>query len=107
MMIDNNTTEMIIMSTVMTPTEFAVTVDSDGRTVRKFLRSITPRDDQPGKGSRWELAAGKRDLTKLQKQFREWSAKQADEKAARAAAAAEKANAEVTDEVDEDINLDD
>jgi hypothetical protein len=90
---------MIIMST-MTPTEFAATVESDGRTVRKFLRSITPKDEQPGKGSRGELPAGKRETTKLQKQFAQWSAKQADEKAARAAAAAEKANSEV-EEIDE------
>jgi hypothetical protein len=99
MILDKNTQEMIIMST-MTPTEFAATVDSDGRTVRKFLRSITPKDDQPGKGSRWELPAGKREVTKLTKQFKEWSAKQADEKAARAAEKAAEANSEV-DEVDD------
>lgn len=87
----------------LTPTEFAVSVDSDGRTVRKFLRSITPREDQPGKGSRWALPGDKRSVTKLQKQFKEWSAKQAEEKAARALAAAEAAAAEVTDE---DIELD-
>lgn len=82
----------------MTPTEFATTVDSDGKTVRKFLRSITPREEQPGKGSRWTLPAGKRDLTRLQKQFREWSAAQAEERAARAQKAAEDAAAEVTEE---------
>lgn len=60
----------------MTPTEFAAEVNSDGRTVRKFLRSITPKDEQPGKGARWQLPATKRDLTKLQKQFAEWTAAQ-------------------------------
>lgn len=88
---------MIIMSNVMTPAEFAATVESDGRTVRKFLRSIHTKDEQPGKGKRWELAGDKRSVTKLQKQFREWSAKQADEKAARAAEKAAQANAEVDD----------
>lgn len=92
------------MTAVMTPTEFAATVDSDGRTVRKFLRSITPREDQPGKGSRWELPATKRDITKLQKQFREWSAKQAEAAAQRATEKAEKLAAEAGAD---DVELDD
>jgi len=91
------------MST-MTPTEFASQVNSDGRTVRKFLRSITPKDEQPGKGSRWALSATKRDTAKLTKQFREWSAKQAEEAAKRAADKAAEATAavEVEDETPED-----
>ncbi len=92
------------MSNTMTPAEFAVEVDSDGRTVRKFLRSITPKDEQPGKGSRWSLPGTKREVTKLQKQFREWSATQAEEKAARAQAAAEKAAEEASVEETEDID---
>ena len=100
-MILDNRKEMIIMSNVMTPTEFAATVDSDGRTVRKFLRSITAKENQPGKGSRWELDGSKRSVTKLQKQFAEWSAKQAEERAARAQKAAEDAAAAV-DEIDEE-----
>lgn len=82
----------------MTPTEFAATVNSDGKTVRKFLRSITPKEEQPGKGSRWALPAGKREVTKLTKQFNEWSAKQAEERAARAQAKAEEAAAAVVEE---------
>ena len=105
MILDNIRMEMIIMAAVMTPAEFAEKVDSDGRTVRKFLRSITPKDEQPGKGSRWSLPANKQSVTKLSKQFREWSAKQAEERAARAAAEAEKANSEV-DELDDEA-LDD
>lgn len=95
------------MTAVMTPAEFAVEVDSDGRTVRKFLRSITPREEQPGKGSRWSLPATKRDITRLKKQFAEWSAKQAEDAAKRATEKAEKLAAEAeTDETDE-IELDD
>jgi hypothetical protein len=90
---------MMNMST-MTPTEFAATVDSDGRTVRKFLRSITPKDEQPGKGSRWALPAAKRDVAKLTKQFKEWTAKQAQEAADRAAAKAQEATDAV--EVEDD-----
>ena len=86
----------------MTPTEFAATVDSDGRTVRKFLRSITPKDEQPGKGSRWALSAGKRDIAKLTKQFTEWTAKQAEEAAKRAQAKADEAAAAVEETEDTD-----
>ena len=103
--LDNNRVEMIIMSNVMTPAEFASQVNSDGRTVRKFLRSITPRDEQPGKGSRWELKGDKRSVTALTKQFQKWTAKQAEERAARAAKAAEEATA-AAEEVD-DTELDD
>lgn len=90
------------MAQTMTPAEFASEVNSDGRTVRKFLRSITPKDEQPGKGSRWELPATKRDLAKLTKGFRDWSAKQAEEKAARAQKAAEEAASQAEDETPED-----
>lgn len=93
------------MSNVMTPSEFAVTVKSDGRTVRKFLRSITPKDEQPGKGSRWSLKGDKRSIAKLSKQFGEWSAKQAQERVERAAKLAEEATA-AADEID-DTELDD
>lgn len=71
----------------MTPAEFATTVDSDGRTVRKFLRSITPKDEQPGKGSRWTLPGTKREVTKLQKQFAEWKTAQDEARAQREAEA--------------------
>lgn len=83
--------------TTITPTEFAVTVDSTGREVRKFLRSITPRDEQPGKGSRWALPGNKSQVTKLQKQFATWKKAQLEAAAKRAA---EKA-AELEVEVDE------
>jgi hypothetical protein len=102
MILDNNTMEMMIMST-MTPTEFAATVDSTGREVRKFLRSITPREEQPGKGSRWELPGTKREVTKLQKQFADWNKKQLEDRAARAQAAADEANTEV-DETETELD---
>ena len=86
-------------ASTITPAEFAAQVDSDGRTVRKFLRSITPKDEQPGKGSRWQLPGTKREVTKLTKQFHEWEA-------AQQAARAEKAAAEAETEVVEDEDLD-
>ena len=72
------------MATTMTPAQFAETVKSDGRTVRKFLRSITPKDEQPGKGSRWELPGTKREMGKLQKQFADWTAAQEKARAEKA-----------------------
>jgi hypothetical protein len=80
----------------MTPAEFAVEVGSDGRTVRKFLRSITPKDEQPGKGSRWSLPGTKREVTKLRKQFTEWTA------ALEAKKAQDAEVEEPTDEVEDD-----
>lgn len=83
-------------ASTLTPAEFAEQVDSDGRTVRKFLRSITPKDEQPGKGSRWQLPGTKREVTKLTKQFHEWEA-------AQQAARAEKAAAEVVEDDTDDV----
>jgi hypothetical protein len=77
------------MAKTLTPKELAQSFNSDGRTVRKFLRSITPKADQPGKGSRWAIEARK--VNSLRKQFTAW------DEARRAAA--EDADAE--DEVEE------
>jgi hypothetical protein len=89
MILDKNTEEMIIMANVMTPAEFAVEVGSDGKTVRKFLRSITPKDEQPGKGSRWQLDGNKRSIATMTKNFNAWKAEQAKLAAERAQKAAE------------------
>lgn len=104
MILDNNTMEMMIMAS-MTTNEFATELGTDARTARKFLRSITPKDEQPGKGSRWVIEGNKRSLTQMRKRFNEWNAAQAEEKARRAQEAAEKAAAEL--EVEDDENLDD
>jgi hypothetical protein len=57
-----------------TPTELAEELETDPRTVRKFLRSLTPKEKQPGRGHRWEIPANKRSLTRLSKQFEAWAA---------------------------------
>lgn len=76
-----------------------------GRTLRKFLRTdFAARDLQtPGKGGRYALELNKRDLTAMAKRFAAWSAKEAEEKAARAALKAELAAkpAPVVEEADE------
>jgi hypothetical protein len=96
--------ELIQMAS-MTPTEFAVTVSSTGREVRKFLRSITPRDEQPGKGSRWVLDANKRSIARMTKNFNEW--KRAQLEAAAAKLSAEAAELEVEDDAELEVEDDD
>jgi len=98
--------EMIDMSKVVTPAELAEKFETDGRTVRKFLRSITPRDEQPGKGGRWSIDGTAKNVNKLRKQFSDWHQKQLEERAERAAkAAAEAAESEV-DEVEDEVETD-
>lgn len=58
----------------ITPTELAEQLHTDPKVLRKFLREVTPREAQPGRGHRWELPAGKRNMTRLQKQFDVWAA---------------------------------
>lgn len=95
------------MSKTMTPAEFATEVNSDGRTVRKFLRSITPREEQPGKGSRWVLPGTKREVTTLKNRFTKWTEDQEAARAARAEKAAQEADENSTDEVDDsELELD-
>lgn len=50
----------------------ATTLDASPREVRKFLRSVTPDDAQPGKGGRWAIE--KRDVRSLTKKFAEYRA---------------------------------
>jgi hypothetical protein len=52
---------------------FAEKVHADGKTVRKFLRATTPKDEQPGRGHRWELPNRKRDLQKLTIRYEKWA----------------------------------
>lgn len=85
----------------ITTAELAQEFGSSPRTVRKFLRSVTPREAQPGKGSRWSLPAGKREIATLRKAFDRWSAAEATARAERAARAAEEANEKLAAEVEE------
>ena len=72
------------MATI-TVQDLATELGTDGRTARKFLRSITPKDAQPGKGGRWSIE--KKDLRSMKSQFTKFTA-----------AAEAKANAKANDE---------
>lgn len=93
----------------LTPADLATELGTDARTARKFLRSITPKDEQPGKGSRWALKGTKTAIAAYRKQFTAFEAAQAEAKAKREAALALAAEApteteELTDAVDEAID---
>lgn len=62
------------MATI-TINELATDLNSTPREVRKFLRAVTPADEQPGKGHRWQIE--KRAVRGLKKQFAEHAAKPA------------------------------
>ena len=66
------------MATI-TVTDLALELNTDERTTRKFLRSVTPADEQPGKGSRWSIE--KRDIRSLKSKFSKFAAAEADRKA--------------------------
>ena len=57
----------------ISPAALATELATDARTTRKFLRSITPADDRPGKGARWAIPADKRSIAAIKKQFNAWS----------------------------------
>lgn len=54
-----------------------------GRELRKFLRDITPREEQPGKGGRYSIELNKRELTAMKKKFNAWRAEQEEARKAR------------------------
>ena len=69
---------------LITPAELATELGTDARTTRKFLRSITPRDEQPGKGSRWGIKGTKSNIAALRKQYAKFDEAQRAARAARA-----------------------
>jgi hypothetical protein len=83
----------------LTPKEIAVDFGTDPKTLRKFLRSITPVDDRPGKGSRWSIPGNAKNLKSLRTQFDAWEIKRKEDAARRAEEAAAQA---ATDEVEDD-----
>jgi hypothetical protein len=60
---------MIIMAAITTA-ELADALETDPRTVRKFLRSEDGKNAKVGKGSRWSIE--KREVASLRKRFAKW-----------------------------------
>lgn len=89
----------------LSPAALATELGTDARTARKFLRSITPKEDQPGKGARWAVKGTKTEIARLQKAFRAFS--EAQEKAKNDRAEAKNApKNEVIENTDEVIEND-
>jgi hypothetical protein len=59
----------------LTAKEAARELGTDARTFRKFMRAVTPKEDQPGQGNRYSIE--QRKMKALKKQFDEWSAPKA------------------------------
>lgn len=77
------------MATILTVKEFSEEISTDPRTARKFLRAITPKENHPGKGSRWGIA--KKDMRSLKSKFTKWENEQKEKAAIRAENAKKKA----------------
>jgi hypothetical protein len=82
---------MMIMTAAktMTTATLADALDTDPRTLRKFLRSSASPVPSVGKGSRYSLPATKAALTDFGKKFAAWEKAQSEAKAKRDAAAAD------------------
>jgi hypothetical protein len=80
----------------MTTAQVAEEFETTPRVLRKVLRSEASGIESVGKGARYTLPGTKRELTKLRKQFDEWTASKAktDE------TVGEDASDEIEDELD-------
>jgi hypothetical protein len=80
---------MMIMTAAktMTTATLADALDTDPRTLRKFLRSSASPVPSVGKGSRYSLPATKAALSDFGKKFAAWEKAQGEAKAKRDAAA--------------------
>lgn len=58
------------MSNTITPKELAQALDTDARTVRKFLRSEQGMNAKVGKGQRWAIEA--KQVRSLKAKFSKW-----------------------------------
>ena len=61
--------------------DLSTALEANPRTVRKFLRSVTPVEDQPGKGGRWQIE--KRDIRSLRSKFSKFAEAETARKAAK------------------------
>lgn len=56
-------------------TDLATELNTDARSTRKFLRSIKPAEEQPGKGGRWAIE--KREVRSLKTAYAKFTAEAA------------------------------
>lgn len=58
------------MAQALNVTELSEQLDTTPRIARKFLRSVTPVEEQPGKGGRWSIPKAK--VRSLKKAFTDY-----------------------------------
>lgn len=87
----------------ITVKDFALEIDTDARTARKFLRAVTPREDHPGKGSRWAIE--KKQIRSLKSKFTKWENEQKEKAAIRAENAKKKAEKAEKNAADENAEI--
>ena len=90
----------------MTTATLADALDTDPRTLRKFLRSAASPVASVGKGKRYTLPGTKAALTDFGKRFSAWNAAQADAKKQRDEAIVLADDDETRDALDENEALD-
>lgn len=82
--------------------DLATELNTDPRTARKFMRSVTPADAQPGKGSRWSIE--KREVRSLKSKFAKFAAEAEADRLARQVAAEAPATPKLTLRKDDDVD---
>lgn len=87
----------------MSAKEMARQLDTDARTFRKFMRDITPKEDQPGQGKRWTFEGTKKSINGLKKKFAAWQ----DEKTTKPVETEEDTDADDVEELDIEEEIDD
>lgn len=94
------------MASTLSAKEVASKLETTPKTLRKFLRSEVRGNggtigvDSPGKGGRWEIPSGT--VTSLKKRFKVWEKEETAKRIERLKAK----EAEMTDEVDSDEDVD-
>lgn len=91
---------MIIMTAKtadLSTKQLADALSTDPKTLRKWLRDSTPRDEQPGKGGRWVLPGSKAAISAARKSFAAWQVAEAAKAADRAAKAQKDAEDALTE----------
>lgn len=91
-------------ATILTASDLALELGTDPRTARKFLRSITPRDAQPGKGSRWGIE--KKSIRSMRPKFTKFVADEEARREAREAAKVATAEVIADEAIDEALEAD-
>jgi len=87
--------------------EAAIELGTDARTFRKFMRAVTPKEDQPGQGNRYAIE--QKQLKQLRKQFDDWAKPKAAPAEEKAKTNGKTKKPRVTDEaidISEDIEVD-